>query len=100
MGIEHISEAENIYLPASFLGSSRWASNQIADSLAIAAQYGPPTFFITFTCNSDWAEIKSQLRQGQNYTDIPVVVCQVFKQKLSHRRMCLDMSVCDCVMIA
>lgn len=75
--------SENIYLPASFLGSRRWVSNQIADSLAIAAAHGPPTFFITFTCNSDWPEIQSQLRPGQNFTDVPVVVCRVFKQKLS-----------------
>ena len=75
MAEESVEESENIYLPASFLGSKRWVSNQIADSLAIAAIYGPPTFFLTFTCNSDWPEIQSQLLQGQNFTDIPVVVC-------------------------
>jgi len=83
MAEDTIEESENIYLPASFLGSRRWVSNQIADSLAIAAAYGPPTFFLTFTCNSDWPEIQSQLLPGQNFTDIPVVVCRVFKQKLS-----------------
>jgi hypothetical protein len=80
---ETVEESENIYLPASFLGSRSWISNQIADSLAIAAAYGPPTFFITFTCNSNWPEIQSRLRLGQNFTDIPIVVCRVFKQKLS-----------------
>jgi len=60
MGHE-IQDSENIYLPASFLGSGRWSSNQIADSLTIAATYGPPTFFVTFTCNSDWPEICSRL---------------------------------------
>jgi hypothetical protein len=83
MGEDTIEVSENIYLPASFLGSRQWVSNQIADSLAIAAAYGPPTFFLTFTCNSDWPEIQSQLLPGQNFTDIPVVVCRVFKQKLS-----------------
>lgn len=83
MAEDTVEESENIYLPASFLGSRRWVSNQIADSLAIAAVYGPPTFFLTFTCNSDWPEIQSQLLPGQNFTDIPVVVCRVFKQKLS-----------------
>lgn len=83
MGEDVVEESENVYLPASFLGSQRWVSNQIADSLAIAANYGPPTFFITFTCNSDWPEIQSQLRPGQTFTDIPVVVCRVFKQKLA-----------------
>ena len=83
MGHEELQDSENIYLPASFLGSGRWSSNQIADSLTIAAAYGPPTFFVTFTCNGDWTEIRSRLRSGQTYTDIPVVVCRVFKQKLS-----------------
>lgn len=83
MGHE-VQDSENIYLPVSFLGSSCWSSNQIADSLAIAAAYGPLTFFVTFTCNSNWPEICSCLQLGQTYTDIPVIVCQVFKQKLSH----------------
>jgi len=80
---EELPDSENIYLPASFLGSGRWSSNQIADSLTIAATYGPPTFFVTFTCNGEWPEIRSCLRPGQTYTDIPIVVCRVFKQKLS-----------------
>jgi len=83
MGHEELQDSENIYLPASFLGSGRWSSNQVADSLTIAAKYGPPTFFVTFTCNGDWPEIRSRLRPGQTYTDVPVVVCRVFKQKLS-----------------
>ena len=83
MGHEEVQDSDNIYLPASFLGSGRWSSNQIADSLTIAAMYGPPTFFVTFTCNGDWPEIRSHLQPGQTYTDIPVIVCQVFKQKLS-----------------
>ena len=83
MGHEDLQDSENIYLPASFLGSSRWSANQIADALTIAAIHGPPTFFVTFTCNGDWPEIRSRLRPGQTYTDVPVVVCRVFKQKLS-----------------
>src|SRR6201996_1391211 len=84
MGTEDVLEPnENVYLPASFLGSRRWASEQVSDALAIAAAYGKPTFFITMTCNPEWPEITSQLRPGQNYTDIPVVVVRVFKRKLS-----------------
>lgn len=83
MGVTHISDCRNIYLPASFLGSCRWATEQISDSLAVAATYGPPTFFITMTCNTNWPEIQSQLRQGQDFMDIPVVVIRVFKRKLA-----------------
>lgn len=83
MGIAHIDDCRNIYLPASFLGSRCWATEQISDSLAIAAIYGPPTFFITMTCNTNWPEILSQLRPGQNFIDIPVVVIRVFKRKVA-----------------
>jgi hypothetical protein len=82
MGKAEIQPSENIYLPSSFLGSRRWSHEQIADSLTIAAHLGNPTFFITMTCNPEWPEITSQLRAGQNFTHIPLVVCRVFKQKL------------------
>jgi hypothetical protein len=83
MGDPDVEPNENIYLPASFLGSKRWASEQVSDSLAIAAAYGNPTFFVTMTCNPEWPEIQSQLHPGQDFTDIPVVVVRVFKRKLT-----------------
>ena len=82
-GIYDAEGAENIYLPSSFIGSKRWSSEQIADSLAIAAALGNPTFFITMTCNPDWPEIQSQLRPGQSWADIPIIVVRVFKRKLA-----------------
>lgn len=83
MGVPFVPDHQNVYLPASFLGSNRWASEQIADSLAIAAAYGPPTFFVTFTCNANWPEIQSQLRPGQDFTDMPIAVVRVFRLKLT-----------------
>ena len=83
MGVDDLNYSENVYLPSSFLGSNRWASEQIADSLAIAASCGNPTFFVTITCNPDWPEITSQLRPGQSFADIPVTVVRVFKRKLT-----------------
>ena len=83
MGEQNIPDSENVYLPASFLGSWRWASNQISDCLAIAAAMGGPTFFITITCNSEWDEIKSRQGLGQDHTDIPIDVVCVFKRKLT-----------------
>jgi hypothetical protein len=81
MGQNFISDDQNIFLPASFLGSNKWLSEQIADSLAIAAAYGPPTFFITMTCNTNWPEIQSILRPGQDFTDIPTDIIRVFCRK-------------------
>lgn len=83
MGEQNVPDNENIYLPASFLGSWRWAANQVADCLAIAAALGGPTFFITITCNAQWDEIKTRQGLGQDHTDIPVDVVRVFKRKLT-----------------
>ncbi|EJD34519.1 helicase [Auricularia subglabra TFB-10046 SS5] len=83
MGVDIQSEAENVFLPASFLGSNAWCSQQIADALTIAANCGVPTFFITMTCNPDWPEIREKLRPGQTWADVPIVVVRVFKQKLA-----------------
>ena len=83
MGEYHVPDNNNIYLPASFLGSHHWASNQVSDCLTIAAHDGCPTFFITMTCNAEWLEITSQLNIGQDYTDIPLIVIRVYKHKLS-----------------
>ena len=83
MGVDDMQDAENVYLPASFLGSHRWASEQVSDCLAIAAALGSPSFFITMTCDPNWPEIQSRLRSGQNYTDIPIVVARVFHRRLS-----------------
>lgn len=84
MGQEFVPDTENIFLPSSFVGSMKWTSEQVSDTLAIAAQFGPPTFFITITCNPKWPEITSRLRIGQNHTDIPAVVVRVFRNRLSH----------------
>ena len=37
MGDPNINDSNNVYLPASFLGSRRWAQKQVSDSLAITA---------------------------------------------------------------
>ena len=82
MGLPDVEASNNIYLPASFLGSNRWAQTQIVGSLAIATSEGNPMFFVTMTCNAHWPEIQSMLQPGQDYTDIPMVVVRVFKMKL------------------
>ena len=89
MGIDDIAPNENVYLPVSFLGSARWAAEQVADSLAVAGSLGSPTFFITVTCNANWIEIQSQLLPGQHVLDRPVLICRVFKRKLSLLIKCL-----------
>ena len=81
-GDDDEDEQMNIILPASFMGSRKWASEQTADSLALARTYGPPSLFITMTCNPEWPEISSRLNAGQDASDIPVVVARAFKNRL------------------
>jgi hypothetical protein len=89
MGKVFVLDLQNIYLPASFMGFRHWATEQIADSLTIAAHAGNPTFFITITCNSEWPEITSRLAPGQDFSDVPTDVVHIFKQKLLHLEQCL-----------
>ena len=70
-----------VNIPSSFLGSRAWASQQVADSLALCREFGKPSLFITMTTNPKWIEITNQLQQGQDVADIPSIVCRVFHQK-------------------
>jgi hypothetical protein len=98
MGRDYVPEVENVFLPSSFLGSRRWCSEQVSNALALAAQMGGPTFFITMTCNPMWPEIQSQLREGKTHTDIPAVVARVFKAKLYDMlKVCLSTSLASFV---
>ena len=83
MGRSFIPDNENIYLPASFLGSKQWCAEQTSDSLALAARFPiSPTFWVTFTCNADWPEIQDELLPGHSWRDEPFIVIRVFKAKL------------------
>ena len=74
---------ENSFLlPASFVHSKLWASNQVADALALCRKFGKPSLFLTMTTNPNWPEIVSELRPGQTASDIPVVVCRVFHARM------------------
>nr|GEV03167.1 helitron helicase-like domain-containing protein [Tanacetum cinerariifolium] len=64
----------------------RTARAKCADALAICRALGNPQFFITFTCNVNWPEIK---RHMQNYPEVlhgdrADVVVRVFHQKVQH----------------
>lgn len=82
MGQAYVPNSENVYLPASFIGSRRWAQDQVADCLGIAAKYGGPTFFVTMTCNPNWPEIEV-LRGAKDYSDMPLVIVRAFRQRLA-----------------
>lgn len=71
-----------IKLPASFVGSCAWTSEQAADAMALGRKFGKPTFFMTMTFNPDWPEVQNRLLPGQTALDIPIVVTRAFKHRL------------------
>jgi len=73
---------ERIILPSSFIGGPRWYSVTYQDTLAIAKVHGPPSLFITVTCNPLWEEIAGSLLQGQKAVDRPDICVRVFRLKL------------------
>jgi Helitron helicase-like domain at N-terminus len=75
-------DTEDIVLPTTFLGSRKWASEQTADSLALARTYGPPSLFITMTCNSNWPEIRLRIQGKQEPFDTPIIIARAFKLRL------------------
>ena len=51
-------------------------------ALTLVARKGPPTFFITATCNPLWPEIVEQLLPGQTAYDRDDLTCRVFHARL------------------
>ena len=70
------------YLPASVPGSPRHLKRLRLDALELARRLGPPTFFITLTCNPYWPEIVRELKPGQTAADRPDIVVRVFHGRL------------------
>src|SRR5260370_13302352 len=53
------------------------------DSMAIAHEYGPATYFITVTASPHWEELQAALLPGQEPSDCPDLVVRVFHRKLT-----------------
>jgi hypothetical protein len=74
---------KRIILPASHTGGRRYMFQNYHDGLAICRVYGPPDFFITFTCNTEWPEItESFFEPGQTAPDRSDIIVRVFHLKL------------------
>ena len=69
-------------LPASFVKSARWYHAKLGDSLTLLSRFGPPTFFLTLTCNPHWPEIRAHLKPGVAACEDPILACQIFSAKL------------------
>ena len=73
-----------IILPSSFTGGPRYMYSHYLDALAICRKLGNPQFFVTFTCNVNWPEIRRYMAEYPHLTtsDRADVVCRVFEQKI------------------
>nr|GEU89582.1 DNA helicase [Tanacetum cinerariifolium] len=67
-----------------FTGGSWYMYDHYLDAFAICRKLGNPQFFITFTSNVNWPEIKRFIAQYPELTpsDRADVVCQVFEQRI------------------
>ncbi|KAL7404369.1 hypothetical protein ABVT39_013730 [Epinephelus coioides] len=58
-------------LPPSIYGSPRWYAKEFQDAMALVRMKGKPHFFLTFTCNPNWPEIKESLFEGEQSSQRP-----------------------------
>jgi hypothetical protein len=70
------------FLSGSFTGSPRHLKGLAMDGLALVAQFGNPTFFITATFNTHWPEVEERLLQGQSIFMRADEATQIFKGRL------------------
>ncbi|XP_022007277.1 uncharacterized protein LOC110906453 [Helianthus annuus] len=71
--------------PSLFTGGPRYMYKHYQDALAICRVHGNPQYFITFTCNVNWPEIRRYLTkypvlQAQDHPDI---IARVFHMKVA-----------------
>jgi len=71
-----------VILPKSFQGSFRNLHSNYLDAMAIVRQLGKPDLFLTFTCNPNWDEIKSNLKYSELPNMRPDLIVRVFHEKL------------------
>nr|GEU35617.1 uncharacterized protein [Tanacetum cinerariifolium] len=74
-----------IVLSSSFTGGSRYMRQNYLDAMSLVKWFGHQDFFITFTCNPKWPEIKRfSKKTGLRAEDRPDMLCKLFKIKLDH----------------
>ena len=75
---------KRIILPSSFTGGPRYMYSHYLDALAICRVLGNPQFFITFTCNVNWPEIRRYMQRYPHLSasDRADIVDRVFQEKV------------------
>ncbi|KAF4529574.1 hypothetical protein B566_EDAN017726 [Ephemera danica] len=73
---------QNILSKPTRAKTPRWYDRKLEEARAVAAVYGSPTYFVTFTCNLRWKEIRENLKPGQKAEDRPDLLVAVMYLKL------------------
>ncbi|RNA23292.1 hypothetical protein BpHYR1_018101, partial [Brachionus plicatilis] len=68
-------------LPSSFEGSDQAMKQHYYDGLEIAGQFGKADYFLTFTSNPHWSELKRTLANGQGYLSRPDMCSRLYNLK-------------------
>ncbi|GJT67770.1 DNA helicase [Tanacetum coccineum] len=73
-----------LILPRTFTDGPHYMYSHYLDALAICRALGNPQYFITFTCNANWPEIKRHMQPFPELTpaDRADIVVHVFEQKV------------------
>uniref|UniRef100_A0A183CL31 ATP-dependent DNA helicase n=1 Tax=Globodera pallida TaxID=36090 RepID=A0A183CL31_GLOPA len=69
------------FMPQTFAGSRQYYQQKYADLMAMVRRLGNPTWFVTFTGNPSWPELKEALQGRQQYTHRADIVCRIFMDK-------------------
>lgn len=85
---------KRVVLAPTFMGGPRHMNRMFEDAMAIVAEHGKPSLFVTFTTNPNWREIKESLLPGQTAKDRPDIVARVFNLKLN--ALLKDLTVDGC----
>jgi hypothetical protein len=70
------------FIPPSITDSDEYWHHVALKCFAISSQFGPPTFFLTFTMNPYWHEYQA-LKRGNDVFADSAMVTLIFKQKLA-----------------
>ncbi|CAH1415218.1 unnamed protein product [Lactuca virosa] len=83
-GTTNISNiGQRVILPSSFTGGARYMLQNYLDAMSLCKWFGYPDFFITFTCNPKWPEVRRFLKDTSlQPEDRPDILCRLFKIKL------------------
>ncbi|XP_076959138.1 uncharacterized protein LOC143635138 [Bidens hawaiensis] len=74
---------QRVILPSSFTGGARYMMQNYLDAMSLYKWFGYPDFFITFTCNPNWPEVKRFLKDTTlKAEDRPDILCRLFIIKL------------------